>query len=58
MYKKNYIEIAKILSEHKPFNIKLINDLVCYFYKENNSFNKSLFIKKIYNLGNKKWTLY
>jgi hypothetical protein len=54
MYKKNYIEIAKILSEHKPFNIKLINDLVSYFYKENNSFNKSLFIKKIYNLGNKK----
>lgn len=54
MYKKNYIEIAKILSEHKPFNIKLINDLVSYFYKENNKFNKSLFIKKIYNLGNTK----
>ena len=52
--KKYYVEIAKILSKHKPYNIKLINDFVSLFYADNNKFNKSLFIKAVYNLNNKK----
>ena len=57
--KKYYIKIAKVLSKHKPYNIKLINDFVNLFYSDNNKFNKSLFIKAIYNLDNKKiWLEY
>ena len=57
--KKYYIEIAKVLSKHKPYNIKLIKDFVNLFYADNNKFNKSLFIKAIYNLNNKKiWLEY
>jgi len=57
--KKYYVKIAKILSKHKPYNIKLINDFVSLFYADNNKFNKSLFIKAIYNLNNKKiWLEY
>ena len=52
--KKYYIEIAEVLSKHKPYNIKLINDFISLFYADNNKFNKSLFIKAIYNLNNKK----
>ena len=57
--KKYYIEIAKILAKNKPYNIKLINDFINLFYTDNNKFNKSLFIKAVYNLGNKKiWLEY
>ena len=52
--KKYYIKTAKILSKHKPYNVKLINDFISLFYADNNKFNKSLFIKAVYNLNNKK----
>ena len=52
--KKYYVEIAKILAKNKPYNLKLINDFINLFYTDNNKFNKSLFIKAIYNLNNKK----